>query len=290
MLKVSPDGIVTAIAEELSPLIKLLGLNIRPAAPVTRQQLQQLTGALAATIRHVFLEPYNEHVKLFLTTEGLRLNYQINEITFSGGVADFIYQPVTPQSISEICRYGDIGPLLGAAVRDAFNQFPARCGKPVETIRATVIGTGIQFVQLSGSTILINRNLLPLKNIPVLRINDLSDQQPVIRAITTLVKETSPAGLALALNKNALGSFADIYRAAERLKSIFKATRMENLPFIIITENDCALALGQTIGILTNNSKIMCIDQVVVDEGDYIDIGFPIDDQAVLVMIKTLVF
>jgi len=289
LLRISPEGTVTFVSAEARPFMDQLGLDIYQGKKVTVEQLRQLTGGLASALRKVFVEPGGEELKLLFTTGGLRLNYTVDEIIFSGGVADYIYQPGTPGSLGEICFYGDIGPLLGAAIRDSFS-LPVIAAKPPETIRATVTGAGVQSLQLSGSTILVNQEVLPIKNIPVIKVMDLNDREGIVRTINTIVEESKPTGLALALGQISPVSFVNIYRVVKQVTGIIDELRDSDLPLILITENDCALVLGQTMGTVAADFGVMCIDQIAVDEGDYLDIGSPIEDKAVPVVIKTLLF
>ncbi|MBP5211609.1 MAG: ethanolamine ammonia-lyase reactivating factor EutA, partial [Pyramidobacter sp.] len=70
-------------------------------------------------------------------------------ICFSGGVADCIYS----QSGEDDLRYGDIGPILGRAIRENKYFKEQKIIQGGETIRATVVGAGTYTTNLSGSTI-----------------------------------------------------------------------------------------------------------------------------------------
>ena len=62
-------------------------------------------------------------------------------------------------------------------------------------------------------------------------------------------------------------------------------------PLIVITKHDYAQSLGQTIKGLDADRPLLIIDQIGLEEGDYIDIGSPLmDGRVVPLVVKTLIF
>jgi ethanolamine utilization protein EutA len=60
---------------------------------------------------------------------------------------------------------------------------------------------------------------------------------------------------------------------------------------IAIIKRDYAQALGQTVKGLVGERPLLVIDQVGLEEGDYIDIGAPLmDGRVVPLVVKTLIF
>lgn len=61
---------------------------------------------------------------------------------------------------------------------------------------------------------------------------------------------------------------------------------------IVIMENDYAKALGFSLkGLISPTTNLISLDSIVVNQGDYIDIGNPMIDNHVLpVIVKTIVF
>jgi ethanolamine utilization protein EutA len=57
----------------------------------------------------------------------------------------------------------------------------------------------------------------------------------------------------------------------------------------VVCENDMAKALGQALRLQTK-FQVICIDQIGIEHGDYIDIGAPLNDELVPVVVKTLAF
>lgn len=189
-------------------------------------------------------------------------------LSFSGGVADCIGQ------IYPWLEFGDIGPVLGQAIRKSrLCRGAFVLGR--ETIRATVIGAGCHSAQLSGSTVFCQNIQFPLKNVPVVRIEDVLS----VRQVMTK-QEVPPI---LALPGKVSPSYREIVELAEQL-----IQQMEG-PVLLCLEQDMAKALGQAMAIrLPPGTPVLCMDRVKVGEGSYLDVGAPVG-HALPVVVKTLV-
>jgi len=234
-----------------------------------------------------------------LMTPPLRLDYPVERVMISGGVADYVYSDFNPMSVAQVSQYGDIGPLLGWAVREELSSAGIDPVKPGETIRATVIGAGTHSVNLSGSTITVREESLPLKNVSV--ISPFPEGIPesaeliaecVQRVVERVVSDGSTQYVALAMDGPEVVTFTAIQTLADGLIKGMAEYLGEGKPLIIVLQKDCAKVLGQTLQIrMGQSAEIVCIDQVLVDEGDYIDLGKPLmGGRVVPVVVKTLVF
>jgi ethanolamine utilization protein EutA len=178
---------------------------------------------------------------------------------------------------------------------------------PAETLRATVLGASTQTVTLSGSTIWAEREILPLKNVPVIRpvlaastagfaapLSAVLEPASVARSISEAVTRwdvnlaTDPFAVALELNQSL--DYEALVQLANGLKE-FSESMPGDRPLIVIIERDYAQALGQTVKGLAPSRALLVIDQVGLSEGDYIDIGTPLmDGRVVPLSVKTLIF
>ena len=86
--------------------------------------------------------------------------------------------------------------------------------------------------------------------------------------------------------------FERLTALAEGILAGAKPMLDQNMPLVVVLEQDFAKALGQTIGArLGRGHPVICVDAIRVSNGDYIDIGEPVGGGSVLpVVIKTLVF
>jgi ethanolamine utilization protein EutA len=223
-------------------------------------------------------------------------------LMLSGGIGYHYFNPAPIQELSNATQYDDLGPLLGESLRRHKGLQAYKIVQPAETLRATVLGASTQTVSLSGSTIWAEKGILPLKNVPVVRPQlPVEGTMPSPARITAALAEAvqrwdlNPASdifaIAFSLDANKDFVFNDLMLLAEGLVSYCSQAYPSTGPLVTIIERDYAQALGQAIKSLAPDRPLIVIDQVELEEGDYIDIGSPImDGRVVPVTVKTLVF
>jgi ethanolamine utilization protein EutA len=198
--------------------------------------------------------------------------------------------------VNDVSIHDDVGPLLAESVRKHMKLKTYQIVPPAETMRATVLGASTQTVTLSGSTIWAEREILPLKNVPVIRpsLPASLDSASVSRSISEVVTRwdvnlaIDPFAIALELDQSL--DYESLTQLANGLKE-FANSMPGDRPLIVIIERDYAQALGQTVKGLDPSRALLVIDQVGLSEGDYIDIGTPLmDGRVVPLSVKTLIF
>ena len=213
-------------------------------------------------------------------------------ISFSGGVADLIEDKDTP-----ILAYGDIGVLLGRAIRKSrLCKGPYILGR--ETIRATVIGAGCHSTQLSGSTVYYRGLRFPLRDLPVSALTGEEQALPpeelaflIQKRLTRYAGSDSPSPVVLALPGYSAPKFQTLCSLAEGLALGLEPSTLEGFPVLVTVEADMAKALGHALAFrLPESVPILCLDSLRLKDGDYLDVGAPVGSGAALpVVIKTLI-
>ena len=282
LLKLDGNNKITYI----SPVISSIEGDLSIGDVLTEQRATKITDKMTkALMQGANLMERDGLFNHFLTNKGIDTKHHIDCITFSGGVSDIIYN----NNYNNIFEYGDIGIILGKSILSSPLVSGYELVRGNETIRATVVGAGSHTTEISGSTITYTKDLLPLKNIPVLKLTE-DDEMDLINAISKKLEWYKDEGgvekIALAFKGMLPATFLNIKKYADEILEGLKNIS----PLIIVTEKDMAKVLGQTLQSKTN-MPVVCIDSVSLSDGDYIDIGKPIADGiAVPVVIKTLVF
>lgn len=307
LVKFDGEEKIIYIAKKVKTLIERHKLSLFEGMKPCAEEIFKLTDIFCRILEMgAGLFPADEDYALMVTNHGLncienmKTPIEIEAVSFSGGVAEYIYGDKVPE---DFYQYGDIGLFLAMSLRkSAFvsSNKKIRLFEGVEKIRATVVGAGSHTTRLSGSTISADENCLPLKNIPVAKIE--SDEEfdadgavhagKIIRAVEKKLGwfdgETAAIGLTGLLSPSF--SSIEVYAGAV-LEGFLKVRTKEDL-LIVIVENDMAKVLGQTLQRLSgNHPKILCLDGISLTCGDYIDIGRPaVFGQVVPIVVKTLVF
>lgn len=268
LVKFSEEGAVTYLSPVLSGIC-----SWKIGEVPTESRRKALAGTLAEALEMAAGLRESAPVLAGLLTEESERPWMVPEedlvISFSGGVADCIREDIPP------LIFGDLGPELGRAIRES-RLCSGKYILGTETIRATVIGAGCHTTQLSGSTVYHQNIRFPLKNLPVLKISELS-------GLKEKLSRQEQMGI-LSLEGVQSPSYRQIIEMAEEL-----LLQMQP-PVFLCLEQDMAKALGQALALrLPPGAPVLCIDRIRLEEGSFLDIGTPVGS-AVPVVVKTLVF
>jgi ethanolamine utilization protein EutA len=234
------------------------------------------------------------------TASLLRLDPLRNErapdvVTFSGGVSEYIYN-------RQESAFGDLGPLIAAAIKKRVEAWGPRIARPDEGIRATVVGASQYTIQVSGSTIFVSPlEILPLRNVPVITPDlplseDTLDVDAIAAGVRTALRRLDlhegEQAVALCYRWDGSATFRRLDDFCKGVAKGLEAQLNHGHPLILVGDGD----IGGLVGIhaleeakLAN--PIVSIDGIVLKEFDFIDIGAMLETSgAVPVVIKSLVF
>jgi ethanolamine utilization protein EutA len=288
------DGRWTRVDESAHLTCADLGIEPAPdrlADPGTRRAIaERLAGLIADQIAG---GPADELGRALALTEPLPRGREPEYITFSGGVAEYLFG-------QEDGDHGDIARDLAAALA---RRLDAGDGPPVidpgQRIRATVIGASQFSAQLSGSTVhLSGASALPVRNVPVVRVAaplpDVIDPAALAAAFTRSAAQRDvdlDGPVALALAWSGPVSYPRLAAVARAVSDV-AAHGDEDSLVLLVVDADIAQALG---AILTDETglrrRLVVVDGIELTDFDFIDVGEYQNPPGVLpVLIKSLLF
>ncbi len=294
-IEIDATGLVGRIAPPGRAIIERLRLPLQEGARATLPQLREFCEAMAdmivdlATGVEVPGGPVVQLSAPLLDAAGS------TSVFLTGGIGACYYQRTPASTLAEVARYGDVGPLLADCLRQHRRLQQLTVRQPPETLRATVLGAAGQTVTLSGSTIWVDRQLLPLRNIPVLRpsMPGRGGGPSFAVSIAAALDRwdlTPDAQAAIVVELPTELGFAALQAVAAEIIAYHDLGPADR-PLVLVLQQDYAQVLGQTLHSIRPGLPLIAIDQVGLGEGDFIDIGLPVlDGRAVPLSIKTLVF
>ena len=219
----------------------------------------------------------------------------IDQLTFSGGVAEYIYG-------REAQSYGDLGAALAHEIRARIPRFGAKLERSNEGIRATVIGASQYTTQVSGSTIFVSPfEALPLRNVPVIAPAlaldaEEIDATAIASAIGTVLRRLdlidTDTPVALFVPWRGSATFQRLENFCRGVIAGLAGVLARGHPLVLAGDGDVGGLMGihlrEELGL---SNPIISVDGLELKEFDYIDIGTMLPNSgAVPVVIKSLIF
>lgn len=298
LIRFEEDGRVSRIAPSAEKIIRAVGAQIAVGRKAERQELRKVTDKMASLLAQaLYLEPQEPLLETVRTKESSvmqRPERPIRRICMSGGVADCM-----ENEEPDDWRYGDIGILLGRSLREGKLLREIQRIKGTETIRATVVGAGSYTTNVSGSTISYADELLPMKNVPALRLDKAEedacyrgDSNGLETKIRWFLEQTDTERFILAMEGRRDPQYGELKRLAESIAGAYEQIPGKERPILVALRQDTAKALGGLLQAQFGGKRpVLCIDGVEVEEGNYMDLGHPVMGGLVIpVVVKTLLF
>lgn len=295
------SGIVRHVAPPGRIIVERLSLPIREGQRVELETLERFCNCMADLTADLVEGELSDLGKQIQLTPPLQGAKQSSVVFFSGGVGTYYYDPIEIHGLADVLLHNDVGPLFAQCLRLHPRIRKRNVQRPAETLRATVMGASSQTITLSGSTIWVARDWLPLRNLPVVRPQLAPEElvrpdrlaEALYYAGQRWDAEESRGILALALDLPARLNHAGLVAIADGVVQHADARngRAHGAPLILVLERDYAQSLGQTVHALRPDLPLIVIDQIGLGEGDFIDIGQPLlGGRVVPVSVKTLIF
>ncbi len=272
-----------------------LGIKLSPQALADESVRRRIAQRLAVVAAEVIGgAPLDRLGQSLLLTEPLPRTVTPTALTFSGGVAEYIFG-------HEDADFGDIAKPLAAALAGELSR---STGLPLidpgQRIRATVIGASQFTVQVSGKTIYLpDPYVLPVHNVPVVRValdgaGDV-DADRLANAVRLGLEEIDldrDGHLAIAFSWIGDPEHSRLKAAGQGVLAALRPIKDRIRLLLLMIDGD----IGKTFGRLLHRElgwpgKIVSIDGMELQELDFVDVGELIAPPGVVpVVIKSLLF
>jgi ethanolamine utilization protein EutA len=296
LLGIDKDLKIWRIDEPTEFLMKELNMNYKIGDIISESDVKIISQEYAKVLVEVMRGPATSKIaKELMMTDDLDFSIPIDDYSFSGGVAEMIYD--NNNSYEE---FNDIGIYLAEEIKLLTEELGLKIIEPENKIRATVIGAGAFSLSVSGSTCYVDRDVvLPLNNIPVLPVNvkrrEFSFEHinnEIKRAFKNYDMKEGEDIVALYFKEFIDHTDSILSTLAKAIESSLPHSVAQKKSIILIFSMDIAKVLGIAIRRETSiQNNLICLDELILESGDFIDIGAPLySGQAYPITVKSLVF
>jgi len=295
LLETDAEGGVTKIHKPGRIVVDDMFGDEVEASRLEGDQLKKVTNRMAELICEGISGNHSPLGVRLLMTPALLADQNFDAVFLSGGVGDCYYQQ--REAELEAFKWQDIGVLLAKALLKNSKLGSYSVKQPAQTLQATVIGAGAYSLSLSGSSIWLNSDELPVRNIPVVQPNiDWTQAEPDVCQETISAGQRMDLRLqhdryAIAFDDSMPVNYRAVSHTATQLATYFLKHGNHDATAIVVTENDLGKVLGMELQPLISPQQLLVIDEVRAREGDYIDIGLSFfGGEVIPLTIKSLAF
>ena len=293
LLGVDPKRKIWRIDPPAQMVMQHLGLNYKIGDQIAETDIQRIAATLGKVLFEVITGPATSRLaRQLMLTDNLQFPGRIDEYSFSGGVAELMYGGLN--------HYDDIGKILADQINALTPRLSAVVVEPANKIRATVIGAGAYSLSISGNSCFMDDQIaFPIRNVPVIRV----DVDPSNLSLEYVVGQINAAFrrfdrvegedvVALYFKDPVRASYPQLELFARSIEAAHLDSIKKGIPIILIFGTDIACGVGNVIRRETNlKTNLLTLDELVLNEGDWIDIGEPlVGNQVFPVTVKSLVF
>jgi ethanolamine utilization protein EutA len=293
LIGVDQKGIIRRLDPPSRLVLDHLGLDYHKGDYIPPRDIERIATIFADALFEAITGPAeSELTQQLMVTNDLDFPDTIDEYAFSGGIAELMYGGEN--------HCDDIGPQLAEQINRRLPSLPSPAIEPPNKIRATVIGAGAYSLSISGSSGYMDPTIsFPICNVPVLRVDvdraRLSMKHVIAKVRTAFERFDFKEGdqiVALYFRDPAEPSYSRLELFAKAVEAALPRSIQHKIPIILVFEKDIACGVGNVMrretGLQTN---LLSLDELVLSEGDWIDIGEPlVDGQVFPVTVKSLAF
>ncbi len=293
LLGITPQGRIWKIDEPALKVMKHIGINYKIGDQIPKEDVERIATEFGEVLIEVITGPATSPLaRELMVTDDLDFPQKIDEYSFSGGVAEFLY--------GSNGNYNDMGQILAKKIESLIPRLVSPVIEAKNKIRATVIGAGAYSLSISGSSGFMDDRLsFPIRNVPVIRV-DIDKSQLSVAHVMSQIKVSfrrfdlseGEKIVALYFKDPVWAYYPQLELFAKSIEAALPNSANNRIPVILIFQKDIACSVGNVIrretGLKTN---LLSLDELTLNEGDWIDIGEPlVAGQVFPVTVKSLVF
>lgn len=265
-------GVITA-NPVASATARALGIDLAPGAHPSAADLSSLAEEMIAGVGDVIKGGQARSSAPLLTPSFPAAAFDL--VVAAGGVAEYLVNADSP-------GHGDLGSYLGAALARLVEDLGQPLHLVAEPIRATVLGSARDTVQLSGNTVFVSDlGTLPKRNVPVIDTAETAATPGTrvarVQMLTDRLQQLAQTDVAEAVAFSIDWKTQPTQRLlVDTLESIIEAvSQIDAAPLVVLLlQQDLAQVLGQIakheLGL---DNELVCIDGISTEGLDYIDIA-----------------